>query len=40
MILGTAEIDDIRERLAGLEGKHGETAMLVAVLVNEMQGIR
>ena len=38
--MGTAEIDDIRERLAGLEGKHGETAMLVAVLVNEMQGIR
>ena len=38
--MGTADIEDIRERLAGLEGKHSETATLVAVLVHEMQGIR
>ena len=38
--MGTAEIEDIRERLATIESRHGETATLVAVLVNEMQGIR
>ena len=38
--MGAAEIEDIRERLAGLEARHGETSTLVAVLVHEMQGIR
>ena len=38
--MGTADIEDIRERLATIESRHGETATLVAVLVNEMQGIR
>lgn len=38
--MGTAEIDDIRDRLHAIEVQHGETSRLVAVLVNEMQGIR
>lgn len=38
--MGTADIEDIRERLAGLEARHGETSTLVAVLVSEMQGIK
>lgn len=38
--MGTAEIEDIRERMTRLETRHGETSTLVAVLVHEMQGIR
>lgn len=38
--MGTAEIEDIRERMTRLEARHGETSTLVAVLVHEMQGIR
>ena len=35
-----SDSEDIRERLTRLESHHGETSRLVAVLVNEMQGIR
>lgn len=38
--MGTAEIEDIRDRMTRLEARHGETSTLVAVLVHEMQGIR
>ena len=38
--MGSADIEDLRDRLARLESGHGETATLVAVLVHEMQGIR
>ena len=35
-----SDSEDIRDRLSRLESHHGETSRLVAVLVNEMQGIR
>lgn len=38
--MGTADVEDLKERLCAIEQQHGETSKLVAVLANEMKGIK
>lgn len=37
--MGTIEVEDIKERLSAIERQHSETATVVAVLNNQMEGV-
>ncbi len=38
--MGASDVEDLKERLWAIEQQHSETSKLVAVLANEMKGIK